>query len=94
MNLTAANHVIHFDRWWNPAIENQATDRAFRIGQEKNVFVYKFVTSGTIEEKIDQMLLEKLQLSTELITETSGEQWLTEMSNEELKQLFTLEVNP
>ena len=94
LNLTAANHVIHFDRWWNPAIENQATDRAFRIGQEKNVFVYKFVTSGTIEEKIDQMLLEKLQLSTELITETSGEQWLTEMSNEELKQLFTLEVNP
>ena len=94
LNLTAANQVIHFDRWWNPAIENQATDRAFRIGQEKNVFVYKFVTSGTIEEKIDQMLLEKLQLSTELITETSGEQWLTEMSNEELKQLFTLEVNP
>lgn len=93
LNLTAANHVIHFDRWWNPAIENQATDRAFRIGQEKNVFVYKFVTSGTIEEKIDQMLSEKMQLSSELITETSGENWLTEMSNAELKELFTLEVN-
>src|SRR5699024_2895310 len=93
LNLTAANHVIHFDRWWNPAIENQATDRAFRIGQKKNVFVYKFVTSGTIEEKIDNMLSEKTQLSQELITATHGESWLTEMNNEELKQLFTLEVN-
>lgn len=93
LNLTAANHVIHFDRWWNPAIENQATDRAFRIGQEKNVFVYKFVTSGTIEEKIDELLAEKTHLSNELITETSGENWLTEMSNDDLRNLFTLEVN-
>ncbi|MDN6129472.1 MAG: SWF/SNF helicase family protein, partial [Enterococcaceae bacterium] len=93
VNLTAANHVIHFDRWWNPAVENQATDRAFRIGQEKNVFVYKFVTTGTIEEKIDEMLSEKTQLSNDLISETSGENWLTEMSNQELKQLFTLEAN-
>ncbi|WP_407103226.1 DEAD/DEAH box helicase [Desemzia sp. FAM 24101] len=93
LNLTAANHVIHFDRWWNPAIENQATDRAFRIGQEKNVFVYKFVTSGTIEEKIDELLAEKTQLSNDLITETSGENWLTEMSNDDLRNLFTLEVD-
>ena len=93
LNLTAANHVIHFDRWWNPAVENQATDRAFRIGQEKNVFVYKFVTSGTIEEKIDELLTEKTQLSNDLITETSGENWLTEMSNDDLRNLFTLEVN-
>ncbi|MCI3028775.1 DEAD/DEAH box helicase [Desemzia sp. C1] len=93
LNLTAANHVIHFDRWWNPAIENQATDRAFRIGQEKNVFVHKFVTSGTIEEKIDELLAEKTQLSDNLITETSGENWLTEMSNDELRNLFTLEVS-
>ncbi|GMA46410.1 DEAD/DEAH box helicase [Tetragenococcus muriaticus] len=93
LNLTAANHVIHFDRWWNPAVEDQATDRAFRIGQEKNVFVYKFVTTGTIEEKIDEMLTEKTQLSNDLISETSGENWLTEMSNQELKQLFTLEAN-
>ena len=92
LNLTAANHVIHFDRWWNPAIEEQATDRAFRIGQQKNVFVYKFVSSGTIEEKIDDMLESKKQLSDELITTTSGESWLTEMNNQELKQLFSLEV--
>jgi len=92
LNLTAANHVIHFDRWWNPAVEDQATDRAFRIGQEKNVFIYKFVTNGTIEEKIDNMLEEKTQLSNDLIAETNGENWLTEMSNEELKQLFTLEA--
>lgn len=93
LNLTAANHVVHFDRWWNPAIENQATDRAFRIGQEKNVFVHKFIASGTIEEKIDALLAEKTHLSNDLITETSGENWLTEMSNQELKNLFTLEVN-
>src|SRR5699024_10708289 len=76
LNLTAANHVIHFDRWWKPAIENQATDRAFRIGQKKNVFVYKLVTSGTIEEKIDELLADKSQLSNDLITEASGENWL------------------
>lgn len=92
LNLTAANHVIHFDRWWNPAVEAQATDRVFRIGQEKNVFVYKFITSGTIEEKIDELLDSKQQLSKALITPSSGEGWLTEMDNDELKRLFTLEV--
>ena len=89
LNLTAANHVIHFDRWWNPAVENQATDRAFRIGQTKNVMVYKFVTKGTIEEKIDVILEEKRKLSGEILG-TDGEQWITEYSNEELMKLFAL----
>jgi non-specific serine/threonine protein kinase len=88
LNLTAANHVIHFDRWWNPAVENQATDRAFRIGQKKNVLVHKFLTKGTIEEKIDTMLDQKYKLSAEVIG-VSGENWITEMSNEELVKLFT-----
>jgi non-specific serine/threonine protein kinase len=88
LNLTAASHVIHFDRWWNPAVENQATDRAFRIGQKKNVMVHKFLTQGTIEEKIDRMLVEKAKLSDEVIA-ASGESWLTEMSNEELYELFS-----
>ncbi len=91
LNLTAAGHVIHFDRWWNPAVENQATDRAFRIGQKKNVMVHKFLTQGTIEEKIDQMLVEKAKLSDEVVAAT-GENWLTEMSNEELFDLFTLNM--
>ena len=89
LNLTAANHVIHFDRWWNPAVENQATDRAFRIGQKKNVMVHKFLTKGTIEEKIDAMLTQKSKLSNEVVA-ASGENWITEMSNEELFDLFTL----
>ena len=91
LNLTAANHVIHFDRWWNPAVENQATDRAFRIGQKKNVMVHKFITRGTIEEKIDQMLAAKAKLSDEVVA-ASSENWLTEMSNEELFELFTLQI--
>ena len=91
LNLTAANHVIHFDRWWNPAVENQATDRAFRIGQKKNVLVHKLITTGTIEEKIDLMITDKLKLSEELIV-SSGESWITEMSNRELLRLLTLEV--
>ncbi|MGA7277462.1 MAG: DEAD/DEAH box helicase [Desulfocapsaceae bacterium] len=91
LNLTAASHVIHFDRWWNPAVENQATDRAFRIGQKKNVMVHKFLTQGTIEEKIDRMLVEKAKLSDEVVA-ASGERWLTEMSNEELFELFTLNM--
>lgn len=90
LNLTAANHVIHFDRWWNPAVENQATDRAFRIGQKKNVLVHKFITSGTIEEKIDKMIEEKMRLSSELVA-SSGENWITEMSSSELIRLFSLE---
>ena len=91
LNLTAANHVIHFDRWWNPAVENQATDRVFRIGQSKNVMVYKFITSGTIEEKIDMMLEDKKKLSDDVIAE-SGEAWIAEMSNAELMQMFKLNI--
>jgi non-specific serine/threonine protein kinase len=89
LNLTAANHVIHFDRWWNPAIENQATDRAFRIGQTKNVMVHKFITKGTIEEKIDLMIEQKQKLASELIA-ASGEAWMTKLSNDELLSLFRL----
>ncbi len=89
LNLTAANHVIHFDRWWNPAVENQATDRAFRIGQKKNVMVHKFLTRGTVEEKIDEMLTAKARLAGEVVA-ASGENWITEMSNGELLELFTL----
>lgn len=89
LNLTAANHVIHFDRWWNPAVENQATDRAFRIGQTKNVMVHKFVTKGTIEEKIDAMIAEKQQMAGDILA-TSGEKWITELDNRELRALFTL----
>ena len=92
LNLTSANHVIHFDRWWNPAIENQATDRAFRIGQTKNVNVYKFVTTGTIEEKIDTVISGKQALAGEVIEASSGEKWITEMGNDELMNLFRLEV--
>lgn len=91
LNLTAANHVIHFDRWWNPAVENQATDRAFRIGQTKNVMVHKFLTKGTIEEKIDAILERKAKMSHDVIAAT-GENWLTEMTNEELFDLFTLSL--
>jgi len=88
LNLTAANHVFHFDRWWNPAVENQATDRAFRIGQERNVFVHKFVCIGTLEERIDQMLEEKKELADAIVG--AGEAWLTELSTSELKDIFTL----
>jgi len=91
LNLTEANHVIHFDRWWNPAVENQATDRAFRIGQKKNVVVHKFLTKGTVEEKIDMMLEEKSRLSEEVIAST-GDQWITEMKNDELLDMFKLSL--
>ncbi|MBQ9306652.1 MAG: DEAD/DEAH box helicase [Clostridia bacterium] len=91
LNLTAANHVVLFDRWWNPAVENQAMDRAFRIGQTKNVFVHRFVAQGTIEERIDQLLREKQQLSDEVIGEGS-ERFLTEMSDRELMDMLRLEV--
>lgn len=90
LNLTGANHVIHFDRWWNPAVENQATDRAFRIGQTKNVMVHKFISSGTIEEKIDRILTEKQALADDVIA-AGGERWVTEMSDEELMNLVRLE---
>ena len=90
LSLTAANHVVHFDRWWNPAVENQATDRAFHIGQKKNVLVHKSITTGTIEEKIDKMIEDKLKLSGELIV-SSGENWITEMDSKDLLKLFSLE---
>jgi len=88
LNLTAANHVVHFDLWWNPAVENQATDRVFRIGQEKNVFVYRFITNGTFEEKINEMLMSKKELAE--VTVGTGEKFITEMSNEELQGLISL----
>ncbi len=91
LNLTEANHVIHFDRWWNPAVENQATDRAFRIGQKKNVIVHKFLTKGTVEEKIDMMLEEKSRLSEDVIASTK-ESWITEMKNDELMDIFKLSL--
>ncbi len=91
LNLTAASHVVHFDRWWNPAVENQATDRAFRIGQTKNVLVHKFVCRGTVEEKIDQLIESKRQLSQELL-EGGAELALTEMRDEELLKLVALDI--
>ena len=86
LNLTGANHVIHFDRWWNPAVENQATDRAFRIGQSKNVFVHKFVAKGTIEERINDIIESKKSLAENIIG--SGENWITELSNQEILKLM------
>jgi non-specific serine/threonine protein kinase len=91
LNLTAASHVVHFDRWWNPAVENQATDRAFRIGQRRNVLVHKFVCRGTIEERIDALIEEKRQLAADLI-EGGAEQLLTEMSDAELIRFVSLDV--
>jgi non-specific serine/threonine protein kinase len=92
LNLTAASHVVHFDRWWNPAVENQATDRAFRIGQTRNVLVHKFVCRGTVEDKIDQLIESKRQLSTELL-EGGADLLLTEMKDEELLKLVALDMN-
>jgi non-specific serine/threonine protein kinase len=91
LNLTAASHVVHFDRWWNPAVENQATDRAFRIGQRKNVLVHKFVCRGTVEEKIDELIESKRQLSSQLL-EGGAELVLTEMKDEELLKLVALDI--
>ena len=91
LNLTAASHVVHFDRWWNPAVENQATDRAFRIGQQRNVLVHKFVTRGTIEEKIDAMIREK-QAMADALLEGGAETALTEMTNEEILGLVSLDI--
>ena len=91
LNLTKANHVIHFDRWWNPAVENQATDRAFRIGQTKNVMVHKLVCKGTIEEKIDEMIEAKKELAENVIG-SGGEKWITELSNEELMSMMRLGI--
>ena len=91
LNLTAASHVIHFDRWWNPAVENQATDRAFRIGQKRNVLVHKFVCRGTIEERIDALIEEKRQLAADLL-EGGAERLLTEMTDAELIRFVTLDL--
>jgi SNF2 family DNA or RNA helicase len=88
LNLTAASHVFHFDRWWNPAVENQATDRAFRIGQRKNVQVHKLLCAGTLEEKIDALIRSKQELAENVIG--AGEGWLTKLSNEELRNVFAL----
>jgi SNF2 family DNA or RNA helicase len=88
LNLTAANHVFHFDRWWNPAVENQATDRAFRIGQRRNVQVHKFVCVGTLEERIDQLIEQKKELAE--IVVGAGEGWITELSTGQLRELFAL----
>jgi len=88
LNLTRANFVFHFDRWWNPAVENQATDRTFRIGQKRNVQVYKMVCLGTMEEKIDKMLEEKSELLERVVS--TGEKWITEMSNDELYEVLSL----
>jgi SNF2 family DNA or RNA helicase len=92
LNLTAASHVVHFDRWWNPAVENQATDRAFRIGQTKNVLVHKFVCRGTVEDKIDQLMESKRQLSQELL-EGGADLLLTELKDDELLKLVALDIN-
>jgi len=91
LNLTAASHVIHFDRWWNPAVENQATDRAFRIGQSRNVLVHKFVCQGTVEDKIDQMIESKKQLAGDIL-EGGAEMQLTELKDEELLKLVALDL--
>ena len=92
LNLTAASHVVHFDRWWNPAVENQATDRAFRIGQHRNVLVHKFVCQGTVEDRIDAMIEEKTELARDLL-EGGAEKMLTELSDAELIDLVSLDID-
>ena len=88
LNLTAANHVVHVDRWWNPAVEDQATDRAFRIGQRRDVQVRKFVCVGTLEERIDAMIEQKKALAEQIVG--TGEGWLTELSTAALREVLTL----
>ncbi len=92
LNLTEASHVVHFDRWWNPAVENQATDRAFRIGQKKNVLVHKFICQGTVEEKIDALIQDKTALASDIL-EGGTEAMLTEMDNEQLLKMVSLDVD-
>ena len=87
-NLTAASHVFHFDRWWNPAVEDQATDRAYRIGQTRAVQVHKLVCAGTVEEKVDRLLEQKRDLATKVMS--TGESWITELGDDELRELFSL----
>ena len=91
LNLTAASHVIHFDRWWNPAVENQATDRAFRIGQKRNVMVHKFICRGTLEERIHELIAGKSALAEDILGE-GAERLLTEMNNSELLRFVALDI--
>ncbi len=93
LNLPRANHVIHYDRWWNPAVENQATDRAFRIGQTKDVHVHKMICAGTLEDRIDLMIETKQQTADQVVGATS-ERWLTEFSNTELRDVLALSTTP
>ncbi|MFQ5730270.1 MAG: DEAD/DEAH box helicase, partial [Waddliaceae bacterium] len=88
LNLTGANHVFHYDRWWNPAVENQATDRAYRIGQKKDVQVHKFICAGTLEERIDEMIEKKKTIADTVVG--TGESWLTELSTDDIKDLWNL----
>jgi SNF2 family DNA or RNA helicase len=88
LNLTAATHVIHYDLWWNPAVEAQATDRAYRIGQKKQILVHRLLTSNTFEERIDDMIKSKKELAN--LTVATGEHWITEFNNDQIKNLITL----
>jgi SNF2 family DNA or RNA helicase len=92
LNLTTASRVFHFDRWWNPAVENQATDRAFRIGQTQRVQVYKYVCAGTFEEVLDELIARKTALAQSVVPASSGggESWLTDLSTDRLRDLFAL----
>jgi len=92
LNLTAASHVVHFDRWWNPAVENQATDRAFRIGQRRNVLVHKFITTGTVEQRIDELISDKRELAEQLLGGDGGEVKLTEMPDDQIMRLVRLDA--
>ena len=91
LNLTVASQVIHYDLWWNPAVEAQATDRAYRIGQNRRVVVHRLITKDTFEEKINDMLESKKKISE--MTVASGENWITKLSDDELRQVFTLGKN-
>ncbi len=93
LNLTAASHVIHFDRWWNPAVESQATDRAFRIGQQRNVLVHKFICPGTLEERIDRLLETKKSLAQSLLSpDPEGAKMLTDLTDDELLETLQLDL--
>lgn len=91
LNLTAANQVYHYDRWWNPAVENQATDRVHRIGQTRRVQVFKYIMSGTVEEHVDNLIRTKSTLAQDVLG--SGEEWLTRLTNEQLQELLTLRLS-
>jgi SNF2 family DNA or RNA helicase len=92
LTLTRATHVLHYDRWWNPAVEDQATDRAYRIGQDRTVQVHRLIAEGTLEDRIAALLEEKRDLADAVVG--SGEQWITELSNEELSDLVSLRAAP